>query len=206
MQIVFQVIFFLLAAVILVSALKVVTTSNIVHAALWLISAFFGIGGLYLLLQAEFMAIVQVLVYIGAISVLMLFAIMLTRHVTGEGQQRYTQRWWAALAGSVVLFAVVMVPTVYNHPWEVREPAPQEAEAAPALPGTFELGQAFMEEYLLPFEIAAVILLVAMIGAIVIAYEDRARRRRVLTLAEEVALRKRQQDKPVADESGGQGV
>jgi NADH-quinone oxidoreductase subunit J len=188
MNILIMVIFILLSALILGAALAVVTVKNIIHAALWLIAAFFGVGALYLLMEAEFIAVVQVLIYVGAISILILFAIMLTRHVTGEGVRQLYQRWWVALLVAVGLFGLLIVPTVYNYNWEGTAPATQPQGISASL----ELGTAFMREYLLPFELASVLLLVALIGAIVIAFEERSRRRRVLTLAEEFALRQQQ--------------
>jgi NADH-quinone oxidoreductase subunit J len=189
MNILIMVIFLILSAFILGAALAVVTVKNIIHAALWLIASFFGVGALYLLMEAEFVAVVQVLIYVGAISILILFAIMLTRHVTGEGVRQLYQRWWVALLVSGGLFGLLIVPTVYNFNWEAT--APQAGQPV-AISSAVELGTAFMGEYLLPFELASVLLLVALIGAIVIAFEERSRRRKVLTLAEEFALRQQQ--------------
>jgi NADH-quinone oxidoreductase subunit J len=115
-----------------------------------------------------------------------LFAIMLTRHVTGEGVRQLYQRWWIALLVAAMLFGLLILPTVYNYNWSVVTPPPGQPQA---ISSSLELGKAFMQEYLLPFELASVLLLVALIGAIVIAYEERSARRKVLTLAEEVALR-----------------
>jgi NADH-quinone oxidoreductase subunit J len=185
-----MIIFLALSALTLAAAILVVTVKNIIHSALWLITSFFGVGALYLLMEAEFIAVVQVLVYVGAISILILFAIMLTRHVTGEGVRQLYQRWWIALIVAAALFSVLIVPTVVNYPWAVVQPAANGA--ATGIATTRELGTAFMREYLLPFEIASVLLLVALIGAIVIAFEERSGRRRVLTLAEDFALRKQQ--------------
>ena len=186
----------LVSALIIGSAVMVAATRNVIHSALWLIACFFGVGALYLLLEAEFAAAIQVLVYVGAVSILMLFAIMLTRHVTGEGGERqYYSRWWLSLIISVALFGAVLVPTLAGQQWNVA--APQAGPATiPGQPtgiaGALEIGQAFMREYLFPFEIASVLLLVALVGAIVVAYEERSRRGRVLTLAEEHALRQRE--------------
>jgi NADH-quinone oxidoreductase subunit J len=187
------IIFFLLSALTLVAAVMVVTVRNIIHAALWLITSFFCVAALYLLMEAEFVAVVQVLVYVGAISILILFAIMLTRHVTGEGVRQLYQRWWIALVVAAALFGLLVVPTMLNYQpqWDRVPPAAPGQETAIA--SVRELGTAFMREYLLPFEIASVLLLVALIGAIVIAYEERIGRRKVLTLAEEVALRRKQE-------------
>ena len=188
MNILIMVIFILLSALILGGALAVVTVKNLIHAALWLIATFFGVGALYLLMEAEFIAVVQVLVYVGAISILILFAIMLTRHVTGEGVRQLYKRWWVALIVAAGLFGLLILPTVYNYNWEGTAPPTQPQAIAASL----QLGTAFMREYLLPFELASVLLLVALIGAIVIAFEERSRRRRVLTLAEEFALSQQQ--------------
>jgi NADH-quinone oxidoreductase subunit J len=100
------------------------------------------------------------------------------------------QRWWVALIVAAALFGLLIVPTMLNYQWAtVPPPAPGQPAA---IASVRELGTAFMREYLLPFEIASVLLLVALIGAIVIAYEERSARRRVLTLAEEVAMRQKQ--------------
>jgi NADH-quinone oxidoreductase subunit J len=189
MNILIMIIFLILSAFILGSALAVVTVRNIIHSALWLIASFFGVGALYLLMEAEFVAVVQVLVYVGAISILILFAIMLTRHVTGEGVRQLYKRWWVALLVAGGLFGLLIVPTVYNFNWEGTS---VQAEQPAAISSAVQLGTAFMREYLLPFELASVLLLVALIGAIVIAFEERSRRRKVLTLAEEFALRQQQ--------------
>jgi NADH-quinone oxidoreductase subunit J len=190
MNILIMVIFFILSAFTLLAAVMVVTVKNIIHSALWLIGSFFSVAALYLLMEAEFIAIVQVLIYVGAISILILFAIMLTRHVTGEGVRQLYQRWWIAFVVAAALFGLLIVPTVLNYSWNTVPP-PAQGQTQPLASAT-EIGTAFMREYLLPFEIASVLLLVALIGAIVIAYEERSMRRRVLTLAEEVARRQQQ--------------
>lgn len=195
MNILIMIIFVLLSIFILGAAVAVVTVKNIIHSALWLIGSFFGVAALYLLMEAEFVAVVQVLVYVGAISILILFAIMLTRHVTGEGVRQLYQRWWIALIVAVALFGVLIVPTVVNYEWSTVAPA-AAGQQPPPLSSSVEIGTAFMREYLLPFEIASVLLLVALVGAIVIAFEERSGRRRVLTLAEEVELRRRRAEVP----------
>jgi NADH-quinone oxidoreductase subunit J len=195
MNILILIIFVLISAFILGAGIAVVTVKNIIHSALWLIATFFGVGALYLLLEAEFVAVVQVLVYVGAISILILFAIMLTRHVTGEGVRQLYKRWWVALLVAAALFGLLIVPTVFNYDWEGASAAPQQPQP---ISSAVELGRAFMSEYLLPFELASVLLLVALIGAIVIAFEERSRRRKVLTLSEEFALRQKQAQTPAA--------
>jgi NADH-quinone oxidoreductase subunit J len=200
------VIFLALSALVLGAGVMVVTVKNIIHSALWLIASFVGVAALYLLMEAEFLAVVQVLVYAGAVSILVLFAIMLTRHVTGEGTRMLYERWWVMLLVAGALFAGVLVPTIWAQggAWDEAAKTAQTALVAPdtqgvpgapvtvgAVANTVNIGESFMREYLLPFEIASVLLLMALIGAIVIAFEERTRRRRVLTLAEEVALKRR---------------
>jgi NADH-quinone oxidoreductase subunit J len=185
-----MVIFLVLSAFTLAAGIMVVTVKNVIHSALWLIASFFTVAAMYLLLEAEFIAIVQVLIYVGAISILILFAIMLTRHVTGEGVRQLYQRWWLALLVAAALFGLLIAPTVSNYSWNSVPPAAPDQAAT--ISSSVQIGTAFMREYLLPFEIASVLLLVALIGAIVIAFEERSGRRRVLTLAEDFALRKQQ--------------
>lgn len=196
--------FWVLSAVVLGSALMVVIARDVVHAALWLIASFAGVAGLYFLLEAPFIGVVQILVYTGAVSILVLFAIMLTRHGPERGALRF-ERWWIAALVALGLFAGAMLPTIWTP--ELRDPdtgaltywpqverasqrAPQAEGGAAPIAGAREIGVAFMHEYYLPFWLGNILLLVALVGAIVIAYEERARRRRVLTLAEEAELRR----------------
>lgn len=188
------VLFLIFAALILASAILTVTVKNIVHAALWLISSFFGVGALYLLMEAEFLGVAQVLIYVGALSILILFAIMLTRDLEGSQNRQLTPRWWIALIVPAALFGLLIVPTVMTHAWQLPPPPP--TGQPPSISGAQQIGTAFMREYLLSFEVAAILLTVAMIGAIVIAFEERERRRRVLTLAEQVRLRQQQRQQP----------
>jgi NADH-quinone oxidoreductase subunit J len=189
MDLLIQIVFGLLTALIIGAAMMVVTVRNIIHAALWLIATFFGVGALYLLLEAEFIAMAQVFIYVGAVSVLILFAIMLTR--SEEGERLLTRHWWAAALIALGLFGGALAPTLVGQAWNV--PAPSGPAGAPeAIAGVDLLGRGFVAEFLIQFEVAGVLLTMALIGAIVIAFEERSRRRRVLTLAEEHALRKRQ--------------
>ncbi len=200
-------VFWALAILILFSGLMVVIVKNLIHAALWLITSFAGVAALYFLLEAPFIGVVQILIYTGAVSILVLFAIMLTRHVTGEGSRQLFARWWVAAIVAVILYAGVLVPAVWTPQLPAEEGQPtywpqtdllqtQAAaegaaeQPAAAIAGALEIGLSFMGEYYLPFWIAAVLLIVAFIGAVVIAYEERTRRRRILTLAEEAELRR----------------
>lgn len=161
-----QILFLLTGAVILFSALMVVTVRKLLHAALWLVVALFGVAVLYALLQAGFLAVVQIVVYIGAIAILFIFADMLTRRDLRDrpGQTRST--WWiAALLGLLILAGLVFV--VLAVPGADRTPAalPQDLDTVQAL----GLALVSPDAYVLPFEVASVLLLAALIGAVYIA-------------------------------------
>jgi NADH:ubiquinone oxidoreductase subunit 6 (subunit J) len=171
--------FYAIAIVLVGSALAVVLLRNIVHAALFLAVFFGAAAGVYVLLNAEFIAIVQVLIYAGAVTVLVLFAIMLTQGATTRAGNPFAGQWWLAaliclvLAGGII-YAVggsrmVLLPNA--------DASPNLAGAGSAASGTVvRLGQLlyspFDYSYVLPFEIASVVLLVAIVGAIVIGREE----------------------------------
>lgn len=145
------------------AAIAVVTNKNILHSAFFLVLAFVGVASIYVMLEAPFIAVVQVLVYIGAIAILIVFAIMLTRRLMSkELEQRNAQWIWAAL-GSLVLFGVLGW-IVYNANWPVAVAVPPEDQIT-------VLGQELLTTYVVPFEIASVLLLAALIGSIVIGRE-----------------------------------
>jgi len=158
-----SVIFAILAGITLGSALMVVTSRNLLHSALWLIASFFGIAGIFILLQAEFLAVVQVLIYIGAIAMLIIFAIMLTRRIMDPQQPRFNSQW-GLVGGFAALLFVGLAAVVTRVAWPVAVgEVPADAIA--------QLGVDFVGVYAVPFEIASVLLVVAMIGAIIIARE-----------------------------------
>jgi NADH:ubiquinone oxidoreductase subunit 6 (subunit J) len=158
-----SVIFIILAIITIVSALMVVTSRNLLHSALWLIASFFGIAGIFILLQAEFLAVVQVLIYIGAIAMLIIFAIMLTRRIMDPQQPRFNSQW-GLVGGFAALLFVGLAAVVTRVAW------PAAAGEVPA-DAIARLGIDFVGIYAVPFEIASVLLVVAMIGAIIIARE-----------------------------------
>jgi NADH-quinone oxidoreductase subunit J len=145
----------------------VVTNRNLVHAALSLIVALFGVAGLFVLLEAPFLAAVQVLVYIGAIAVLIIVAIMVTRRITGGARESVTRQWPLALLVGLLLLAMLSMVLV-NQFADVGE-----AQAAPPENSVALLGASLVspDAFVLPFEVASVLLLAAMIGAIVVARE-----------------------------------
>ena len=156
--------FGVIAAAMIISAVRVVTAKNVVRAALYLVIVLAGVAAQYILLAAEFTAIVQVLIYIGAIIVLFLFGIMLTRAPIGVSSDLDNdQRWLAALVG-LLLFGVLAY---------VLNDAFSNAEINVARPQTTaEVGDSIFGPYLLPFEVVSVLLLAALVGAIVLARRD----------------------------------
>ncbi len=160
-----QVIFFLSAALILVSAVLVVTVRNLVHAALWLIATLFGVAMLYVLLEAGFLAVVQVVVYIGAIAILFIFAVMLTRRDLLSKSEQTNPNWPVALGVSALaLVGIAFIARGFGFSLD-RVPAPVPDN-------TLELlGQALVSPnlFVLPFEVASVLLLAALIGAVYVS-------------------------------------
>ena len=149
--------FYLFAAVTLVSAFFVVTIRNIVHSAFFLLFTFFGVVGLYVLLAADFIAIVQLVVYVGGILILLIFGVMLTNKITSVQIKSGTfQILPAAIA--VGLFAGILTASLVNTNWQIFESEIPNTTA-------YSLGNLLMQEYVLVFELLGVLLLVALIGA-----------------------------------------
>ena len=164
--------FYLLAALIVAAALAVVTTSNVVRAALYLVVVFAGVVGQYLLLAAEFVAVTQILIYIGAIMVLMLFGIMLTRARIGRDIQLTHDHWWIGLVTSVALVAVMAYALIDRYG---DDPLPHDTRVdSVGGSNTATVSDAIFSQFLIPFEVVSVLLLAALVGAIVLARKDRA--------------------------------
>lgn len=161
-----QNIFFgILAAIVAISALRMVTTRNIVHAALYLVAVLAGLGALYVLLTAEFVATTQVLVYIGAVMVLFLFGIMLTKAPLGNVMEMTGRQWplaavVAALLGGVTIYS--LVDRFGSERLNTDGPIYRTADVSDEVFSTF----------IVPFEAVSVLLLAALIGAIVLARKD----------------------------------
>jgi NADH-quinone oxidoreductase subunit J len=164
--------FVILAVIMVGAALRVVTTKNVVHAALYLVMVLAGVAAQYILLGSEFVAITQVLVYIGAIVVLFLFGIMLTRAELGISNDLDNDGTQKAVAGGVgVLLAGVMIMALWNK-WEstpIQVIGHTTAELGQTTP---QISDSIFGPYLVPFEAASVLLLAALIGAIVLARRD----------------------------------
>lgn len=163
-----QILFILVAAATLGASLMVVLARNLVHAALWLVAALFGVAVFYALLNANFLAVAQVVIYIGAIAILMIFAIMLTRRLVGGFQSQLNNNWgWAALI-SVVMFGGLA--WILNSWPGFNDPAPP---LDPSLDSIRQMGEALVapNAYVLPFELASILLLAALIGSIIVAWD-----------------------------------
>jgi NADH-quinone oxidoreductase subunit J len=147
------------------SAIRLVTSQNVVHAALYLVATLASVGGVYLVIAAEFIAWVQVLIYVGAIVVLVLFSLMLTKAPIGRDALDNQQRGLAA-AVAVGVFAglVFLMQDSFRHAKIVR--------LRPV--HTREIGVSIFRDFVLPFEVVSVLLLAALIGAVVIARKDEA--------------------------------
>ncbi len=162
---------FILAAVMtLGTAVMSVSARKMLHAALWLVAALFGVAVLFALLDAGFFVVIQILVYIGAIAILIIFAVMLTRRVMQDTGPQVVSSWWLAAILGVLIFAGLV--------WMVSAPRfnlmPPEMKDSQTM--IVALGKSLVapEGYLLPFEVASVMLLAALVGSIYIAYQKRS--------------------------------
>lgn len=173
----------------LLAALGTVLAPNLVHAALYLVAFFFIIACQFVLLEAEFLAVVQVLIYIGAVAILLMFGIMLTRNVQGDITTTVSRGWTLpALVAGLGLF-LMLAFGINDHvglqgraPWAAtptRPPVPKVAvgQAAPPLAAAVNtmgqtVGNEMMTRYVIPFEVAGLLLTAALVGAIALAYSE----------------------------------
>jgi NADH-quinone oxidoreductase subunit J len=163
--------FFVFAVLSVGGALGVVISKNLIHGALFLIVSLFGGAGLFVLLAAPFMAAVQILVYIGAIAILIIFAVMLTRSMTNLSEI-FNRQWWISAIAAVVLLALLLVGAILPV-WGPGGTNPS-LPVSDAVGTTVDLGIALVDgnQFVLPFEVASLLLTAAMIGAIVIARDN----------------------------------
>jgi NADH-quinone oxidoreductase subunit J len=162
-----QIIFLITAFFTLGSGFMVVTTRNLVHAALWLVATLFGVAVIFALLSASFLAVVQVVVYIGAIAILFIFAVMLTRKDLRDQGPQMNTGWWAGALIAVLVFAGLFF---------VLQGWSGFSKTALSIPSGFdgvaELGNALVspDAFVLPFEVASVLLVAALVGAVYVAF------------------------------------
>jgi NADH-quinone oxidoreductase subunit J len=165
-----QIIFLITGVLIIGSALLVVTTRKLLHAALWLVVALFGVAILYAILQANFLAVIQVVVYIGAIAILFIFVVMLTRRELMERGRQTRVNWWIpAVLGLVILVGLVILILSVPDVGRTAAALPSGLDAVLALGTTLVSPDA----YALPFEVASILLLAALIGAVYVATADK---------------------------------
>ena len=165
-----QIAFLAVALFTLGSGFMVVTTHNLVHAALWLVSTLFGVAVAYALLNANFLAVVQVVVYIGAIAILFIFAVMLTRKdLRDQGAQQNSNWWFGALLSVLVFGGLFFLLQSWSGVGATA------AELPAGFDSVSELGNALVspDGYVLPFEVASVLLVAALVGAVYVAFNPR---------------------------------
>jgi NADH-quinone oxidoreductase subunit J len=162
----FDIVFYFFAAVILFSAGIVVFSRNVIHSAFSLLFTLFGIAGIYVLLSADFLAVLQLLIYVGGILILLVFGVMLTNKVISVDIKTGTlQTLPAALLASMM--AGTLCGIFYGTNWFALQNPPETGTTIT------DLGEMFLTSYLLPFEVASVVLVVALIGAAMIARRDK---------------------------------
>lgn len=155
--------FYLFATIVLGSAAFTAFSRNLVHAAFSLLFTFFGIACMYLYLGADFVGISQIIVYVGGILVLLLFGVMFTSQTVGIRVRQTLQNSWGMVF--FLLLLCLLLPVIYVTPW----PELADLESKAFVSTVSAVGRAFLTEYLLPFEVASLLLLIALIGAVVIA-------------------------------------
>jgi len=152
-------------AMILIFALGVVTLRNLFHCALCLAAALIGTAALYVVLQAEYLAAIQILLYVGAVVTLIIFAIMLTEHLAEKTVRQNNSQSLLALLG-LLGFVALLTGLILKTPWPVTQ------TALTAKVSVMGLGEALMGTYVFPFEVISIILIAALIGTVVIAKKD----------------------------------
>ena len=157
------IIFLVVAGLTLACAFLVVTVRNLIHAALWLVATLFGIAVIFVLLDAGFMATVQVVLYIGAIAILIVFAVMLTRRVMQDVGSQSNANWWMG-----ALVAIIFVVVISSLLWRTAWPALQGGDVGDTV---LALGRSLVDpnKYVIPFEVASIMLIIALIGSIFLA-------------------------------------
>lgn len=158
--------FYFFAALAVLSAVLVVTRRNVVQSAIFLITALLATAGIFLQLHAEFLFIVQVILYAGGIMVLFIFVIMLINLDVSMHQPPFNRQWWLGLLLALVVGAHLVLAIAVSRS---KSPFGEPVDAKMLEPSTQLVGRVLFNEYMLPFEVASILLLVAMIGAVVMA-------------------------------------
>lgn len=164
-------VFYMFATIMILASLRVITARNPVHAALFLVLAFFTAGGIWMLLEAEFLAITLVMVYVGAVMVLFLFVVMML----DINLDRIREGFWSylPLGAAIGLLMVAEMVMVLGGSYFGLESMPEPPAAAAGYSNTRELGRLLYTEYVYPFELASLVLLVAMVAAVALTLRHR---------------------------------
>jgi NADH-quinone oxidoreductase subunit J len=163
-EVIYSILFYVFVLMVVGSAIVVAFSRHIMHSAFALLLTFFGVAGLYAFLAADFLAALQVLVYVGGILVLILFAVMLTHKISDVNLSNPTTKPWIA-APIVLIVLTGLIWIIIKTPWQTHPLS--------TAPTTAEIGISIMGPYLLPFEAVSVVLLVALIGAAYLARESK---------------------------------
>jgi len=160
--------FYIFALLTLGGGILTITRRSPVHSAIWLITSLLGVAGLYLLQRAEFLAGVQIILYVGGIMVLFVFVIMLVNLDAAAKERRFnSQKWIAAVCVAAVIAQAVWFVAQGAGRFKLAQPSP--AGAGEGLGNSEQISRVLFSQYLLPFELASILLLVAIIGAVVMA-------------------------------------
>ena len=188
-------IFYVLSAILVASSLRVITARNPVHAALFLVLAFFTAGGLWLMLQAEFLAIVLVMVYVGAVMVLFLFVVMML----DINLERLREGFWSYLPLGAAIGALITVEMamVLGGRYFGLESMPDPGSQQGAYSNTKALGRLLFTDYVYPFEFASIILLVAIVAAVVLTKRTR-KDNKSMPAGEQIAVQRKDRLRIVA--------
>jgi NADH:ubiquinone oxidoreductase subunit 6 (subunit J) len=163
-------VFILFAGMALTGAVLLVTLHNLVRSVLAMILSFIGIAGLYLVLEAEFLAAIQVLVYVGAVAVLVLFAVMLTQRLSDPSQPVNNGQAWLAFSVATAVF-VLLTAILAPLKWPSLPAMPLVQGSTETVGSVTNLGIQLLSTYAVPFEVASLILLIALLGSIMLARE-----------------------------------
>lgn len=163
------IIFWILSAIILISAMMVVSLKNIFHCALLLIVCLFSVAGIFILLDAEFLAVAQVLIYVGAVAILMIFAVMLTSNLASKEIKQTNENSVVTFFVCLIFLMATLTMLYHTDVWNYAKDQIPATES-----NTMMLGKLLMTKFMLPFEVVSVVLLAAMIGAIVLARKESA--------------------------------
>ncbi|WP_219834437.1 NADH-quinone oxidoreductase subunit J [Paenibacillus sp. R14(2021)] len=158
--------FFIFSVMIISGAVLMVSFTKVVHMVVSLAAVFIGIAGMFVLLEAEFLAFVQVLIYAGAVSILMIFGIMMTKHGEVEAERARSLQETLTAIGALALFGILFYAIRQS---DFPEPQPSQQQT---LDNTLEIGKQLFSSYVVPFELVSVLLTVAFIGAIVLAKKE----------------------------------